>query len=117
LKVFHYRDVKAEDVTEEGAEKIKIRWLIDERIGAENFFMRMFEIEPGGCSPLHSHPWEHEIFILEGEGVVIGKDGERKIGPGDVIFIPPNEIHQLKNTGNSLMRLLCLIPKSGKQTR
>jgi quercetin dioxygenase-like cupin family protein len=62
---------------EEGALKVKVRWLITKEIGAENFAMRLFEIEPGGYTPLHSHPWEHEVFILEGEGVVIGENKER----------------------------------------
>ncbi|MHA1833631.1 MAG: cupin domain-containing protein [Candidatus Baldrarchaeia archaeon] len=112
MKVFSYREVKAEEVTEEGAAKTKIRWLIDEKTGAKNFFMRMFEVEPGGYTPLHMHPWEHEIFILEGEGTVVGEEGERKVGPGDVIFIPPNEKHQLKNTGNQKFKFLCLIPST-----
>ncbi len=110
MKVFNYRDVELEEVKEEGAEKIKVRWLITEKTGAENFAMRLFEVEPGGYSPLHEHPWEHEVYVLEGEGVVVGGDVEKRIGPGDVIFIPPNERHQLRNVGAGTLKFLCLIP-------
>ena len=79
-------------------------------MGAENFAMRFFEMEPEGCSPFHSHPWEHEVFILEGEGVVVGGEEERKFRTGDVIFVPPNEKHQFKNTGETTVKFLCLIP-------
>jgi quercetin dioxygenase-like cupin family protein len=72
--------------------------------------MRLFEIEPGGHSPLHAHPWEHEVFILEGEGIVVGPEGERKFKPGDVIFIPSNEIHQFRNDGKRAVKFLCLVP-------
>ena len=72
--------------------------------------MRLFEVEPGRYSPLHSHPWEHEIFILEGEGVAIGGEEEKTIKKGDVIFIPPEERHQLRNTGEEKLSFLCLIP-------
>ncbi|MEM3553827.1 MAG: cupin, partial [Candidatus Bathyarchaeia archaeon] len=72
MKVFHYSEVKPEEAIEEGASKLKVRWLITREIGAPNFAMRLFEMEPGGHSPLHTHPWEHEVFILEGEGVVVG---------------------------------------------
>jgi len=112
MKVFNYDEVKAEKVTEEGASKVTVRWLIDEKTGAKNFFMRMFEVKPGGYTPLHTHPWEHEIFVLEGEGTVVSEKGEQKVKPGNVIFIPPNEKHQLKNTGNQKFKFLCLIPST-----
>jgi quercetin dioxygenase-like cupin family protein len=78
--------------------------------------MRMFEIEPKGYTPLHLHEWEHEVFILEGEGSIICGDNARLFRPGDVIFISPNEKHQFRNTGKQLVKLLCLIPnKKGKE--
>lgn len=114
MKVFHYSEVKAEEAREEGASKLKVRWLITLDIGAPNFAMRLFEMEPGGNSPLHTHPWEHEVFILEGEGIVIGTNGERRFKPGDVVFIPANEKHQFKNDGNKTVKFLCLVPHHNK---
>jgi quercetin dioxygenase-like cupin family protein len=109
MKILHYRDVEAKDA-DEGASKLKVRWLITKDMGAENFAMRFFEMEPEGYSPFHSHPWEHEVFILEGEGIVVGGGEERKFRTGDVIFVPPNEKHQFKNTGETTLKFLCLIP-------
>lgn len=109
MKVFNYRDVKAERAGE-GASKLKVRWLITREVGAENFAMRLFEVKPGGFSPRHNHPWEHEIFILEGRGLVVGGGEKRSFKEGDVIFIHPNETHQLKNTGEKTVKFLCLIP-------
>ena len=108
MKIFRYRAVKAKDA-DEGASRLSVRWLITKEMGAENFAMRLFEMEPGGYSPLHSHPWEHEVFILEGEGVVVGEE-ERKFRAGDVMFIPSNEKHQLKNNGEKTVKFLCLVP-------
>ena len=110
MKVFHYSDVKAEEAKEEGASKLKVRWLITKDLGAPNFAMRLFEMETGGYSPLHSHPWEHEVFIIEGEGTVVSEKGEKKIGAGDVVFVPPNEQHQFKNNGKKTLKFLCLVP-------
>ncbi len=115
MKVFRYVDVEAESA-EDGASGVTVRWLIDERVGAENFAMRLFEIEPGGYTPHHSHPWEHEVFILDGKGVVIGEDGERPIEGGYVVFIPPNERHQFKNNSGGKLRFLCLIPYKGSRS-
>lgn len=109
MKIFHYRDVEAKDAGE-GTLKLSVRWLITKEMGAENFAMRLFEMEPGGYSPFHSHPWEHEVFILEGEGIVVGGGEERKFRAGNVIFIPPNEKHQLKNNSRKTVKFLCLIP-------
>ncbi len=109
MKIFHYRGVEAKDA-EEGASKLKVRWLITKDMGAENFAMRFFEMDPEGYSPFHSHAWEHEVFILEGEGIVVGGGEERKFRTGDVIFVPPNEKHQFKNTGETTVKFLCLIP-------
>lgn len=73
MKTFHYLDVEAKKFGD-GASKVEGRWLITKEMGAENFPMRLFEMMPEGYSPFHRHPSEHEIFILEGEGLVIGGD-------------------------------------------
>jgi len=109
MKIFQYSDIKVEKA-DEGASKLKVRWLITKETGAENFAMRLFEMEPRGYSPFHNHPWEHEVFILEGEGTVVGEKQERKFRPGDVIFIPPNEKHQFKNSGKKTVKFLCIVP-------
>jgi quercetin dioxygenase-like cupin family protein len=109
LKIFHYNDVEAKDA-EGGSRKLKVRWLITKETGAKNFAMRLFEMEPGGNSPLHTHSWEHEVFILEGEGVAVSGKEETKFKAGDAIFIPPNEKHQLKNSSEKPVKFLCLIP-------
>jgi quercetin dioxygenase-like cupin family protein len=109
MEVFHYQDVEAKRA-EEGAVGLRVRWLITKNIGAQNFAMRLFEMETGGHSPFHDHPWEHEVFILEGEGLVIGEGGGIKFRAGDVIFIPANEKHQFKNNGEKTVKFLCLVP-------
>jgi quercetin dioxygenase-like cupin family protein len=109
MKVFTFSDVEAKEA-DEGASKLKVRWLITKEMGAPNFAMRLFEMELNGNSPLHTHPWEHEVFILEGEGIVVAKDGEKKIKAGSVIFIAPNELHQIKNNSKKILKFLCLVP-------
>ena len=109
MKHVHYSSVTAEAV-EQGAKDVKIRWLITEQDGATNFVMRHFEIGPGGHTPHHEHPWEHEVFILTGSGVATGPGGEEAFGPGDVFLVPGGEVHQFRNTGAESVTMLCLIP-------
>jgi quercetin dioxygenase-like cupin family protein len=113
MKVFHYDDVKAKSA-DEGASKLKVRWLITKEMGAPNFAMRLFEMEPKGYSPFHSHSWEHEVFILEGEGIMVNAEGEKRFKAGDVVFILPNEKHQFKNNGAKSLQFLCLVPHAQK---
>ena len=110
MKAFNFTDVKAERIEEDVQGTVTIRWLITKDIGAEHFAMRLFEVEPGSQAGPHSHAWEHEVFILEGNGVFKGDQEEFDVGPGNVIFIPPYESHQLKNNGKTVMKYLCMIP-------
>ena len=109
MKIFNYETVKAKDA-EGGASKLRIRWLVTKEIGAKNFAMRLFEMAPDGYSPLHTHPWEHEVFILEGGGVVFDGEKATPFKAGDVVFIPPDEQHQFKNVGKKTLKFICLIP-------
>ena len=109
MKVAHYSDIEAKAV-EQGASGVKIRWLITPEDGAENFTMRHFELAPNGNTPLHSHEWEHEVFILSGEGIVKEIDKEHSIKAGNFVFIPSGEKHQLLNSGAETFSFLCLIP-------
>jgi quercetin dioxygenase-like cupin family protein len=109
MKVKHYTDVTATAV-EEGAKGVKIRWVIAEDDGAPNFAMRHFEIAPGGHTPHHTHPWEHEVFILSGRGKVSGPEGEVALEPGSVVLVPPDEEHHFANHGDEPLTLLCLVP-------
>jgi quercetin dioxygenase-like cupin family protein len=83
-------------------------------MGAPNFAMRLFEVEPKGYSPFHSHPWEHEVFIVEGEGTIVSAEGEKRFKAGDVVFILPNEKHQFKNSSAKDLKFLCIVPHKQK---
>jgi mannose-6-phosphate isomerase-like protein (cupin superfamily) len=57
----------------------------------------------GGSSPYHLHAnCEHFYFIMEGNGTVESEEGVRKVGPGDMIFIPAKEKHRLRATESPL---------------
>lgn len=117
MKVRHHTEIEAQEVSMEGASDTKVRWLIGESDGAPNFAMRQFEIEPGGHTPRHHHDYEHEIYVLEGRGVVYEGDQAHPIKSGDCVYVVPNDVHQFRNTGSEPLKMLCLIPNSatGKQ--
>ncbi len=108
--VKHYSAIPALPVAMEGAENVLIRNLVTEHDGAPNFAMRVFDVLPGGHTPFHQHDYEHEIFILEGDGEVTEGKRVLSLSPGSVVFIRPGTPHQFRNIGEAVLRFLCMIP-------
>ena len=115
MVIHYYKDVETIIPNEPGVSGVKMRRVIAEKEGAKNFVMRVFEMEPGGNTPLHKHDWEHEVFILSGIGTVISQSGEHELKKGDVIFVPGGENHQFKNSGKDVLEFICLIPMDIKK--
>ena len=94
VKVRHYSDIEGDSM----GEGVTMRWVISPKDGAENFYMRIVEAQLGSEGPpLHHHDYEHEMYILEGEGTLVDDEGERPVKEGDVIYIPSNSNHTLKH--------------------
>ena len=110
MKLNHYEQVPSVPVEMQGAQGCQVRWLVGEPDGAPNFAMRQFEIAPGGHTPKHSHPYEHEVFVLAGAGLVLEGDQPRPLHAGDVLYVAPDEVHQFRNTGDEPLKFLCLVP-------
>jgi quercetin dioxygenase-like cupin family protein len=89
---------------------VSVRWLIGPAEGAANFAVRYFEIESGGWTSLDQHGHDHGVVILRGRGQVLLGQEERQVACGDVVYIPPHEVHQLKNIGDEPFGFLCVIP-------
>jgi DNA-binding NarL/FixJ family response regulator len=106
MKIKNYRKVKAEQL-EPG---ITLRWLIGELDDAPNFALKLVELDSEVISPVYTHPWEDEVFVLRGSGALLGPEGEVAIGEGDVIYIPSMERHQFANRGERELCLLMSVP-------
>jgi quercetin dioxygenase-like cupin family protein len=83
--------------------------LITDREGAPTFQLREVRIEAGMKSPDHSHDWEHEMYILEGDAICTTGDKETPVKVGDAILIPGGEHHFIR-AGKKGVRLVCCIP-------
>ncbi|MDZ7330785.1 MAG: cupin domain-containing protein [candidate division KSB1 bacterium] len=115
MKIIYSTDLEATPIKDPNVSGVSRRVLISAEDQAPNFTMRLFHVEPGGYTYHHSHDFEHEIYILEGEGEAIGSGGTVLFKAGAAIFVEPNEIHQLRNTGKGTMSFLCLVPNRGHQ--
>ena len=110
MKLINYASVAPTHFNNVAAKGVAGRVVAGKTDGANNFCMRIFEIAPGGHTPKHAHSWEHEMFIHSGAGEIYGNGKWNPIGKGHVVFMPPDEEHQVRNTGKGLLILACLVP-------
>jgi len=115
MKIKKYTDINATQFESDKVKGVAGRVVIGKKDGADNFCMRIFEISPGGYTPKHAHDWEHEIFIHSGEGEVYSNGRWNPAMPGNVVFMPANEEHQIKNTGNKVFVFVCLVPSKAPE--
>jgi quercetin dioxygenase-like cupin family protein len=93
---------------------VEKRVLIGPADGAPHFAMRRFTVGAGGCSPYHTHAWEHEVYVLSGQGEVRFAGGSRAVKVGDFAFVPADDEHQFVNTGDEPFEFLCMVPLDGE---
>ena len=65
------------------------------------------EIQPGAESGRHTHPGEEVAYILEGT-VMLEVQGKPAVAKkaGDAFIVPPGTIHNAKNTGKTVAKVL-----------
>ena len=111
MKIAHYTKYKTTNVTDYGSEDTTIRVFITED-EAPNFIMRRFDIHPNGRIGVHSHPAEHEIYVIKGNMLLLDANhNESSVREGDFIFISPNEKHGYRNNSGETCSFICTIPK------
>src|SRR5690554_1097674 len=117
MKVIPYDEIPLEEVKVEGAKGARIRWLISQKDNAPNFALRMFEVEVDGHTPFHSHNFEHEVYVVDGEGVFVTEEKEYPFKKGHVIYADPNMKHQFRNVGQVPLKFLCIVPLDSPQPK
>ncbi len=54
-------------------------------------------LKPGGAMDGHAHPTEEIYFFHRGEGTVVVGSEEHPVRAGDVVEIPPDAYHTVRN--------------------
>jgi mannose-6-phosphate isomerase-like protein (cupin superfamily) len=71
--------------------------------------LRYFELQPGAVSRLEKHEHEHYVVIRQGVGYAIVSDSVTPVGPNDVVYVAPLEIHQFLNRGDEPFGFYCIV--------
>ncbi len=109
-EIFKWSGSRARLYDTESQASVTETWLIGKAEGAENFALRYYEIGARGHSNRESHAHDHGILFLCGQGQVQLGDALHDVAQGDVVYIPPNAIHQIINTAETKLGFLCIIP-------
>ncbi len=111
MRLIRSSEVKSVDVTADKqgnpASGTSMQTLIPE---GPNFVMRVLTVKPGGHTPRHSHPFEHEVYVLAGKGVVEG-DKNFSITFGDTVFVASGSFHCFVNAGEEDLKFICVVEK------
>lgn len=106
------KDVEKKKLDKGDAKGVWGKYLITDKEGAKKFHMRIFIVEPGGNTSFDQHIYEHEVYVLRGEGRLLTiKDNLRSeitIRQGDAILIESNEIHQFFNEKDEPLVFICI---------
>ncbi len=109
----HERDVMGSVVDHPEVKDAVMKVLVSPKEGWEDHVMRVFELEPGGYTPKHTHDWPHINYIIEGTGTLFLNGKENPIEAGGYAYVPSNELHQFRNTGQGKLRFICIVPVEG----
>jgi mannose-6-phosphate isomerase-like protein (cupin superfamily) len=71
--------------------------------------LRYFEVEPGAASRLEKHEHEHYVIVREGFGHAVIGNSAFEVGPHDVVYIGPLEVHQFVNRGTTPFGFYCFV--------
>ena len=93
---------------EEGDENA-IRWrtlLSGERTPSRSVSMGTLELPPGSSLDAHHHAPPEVYFVTDGRGTLLIGNEQRAVRAGDVVYIPGDHVHGIKNTGDDLLKLV-----------
>ena len=103
--------VDALPIEEEGAAGMSLQWLTtDDLERSPQFCMRKVTLDAMGKTPFRKTAWEHQLYILSGEGRLIENDRETALRPDMVVFVRPNVAFRLENSGGEVLVYLDIIP-------
>ncbi|WP_374570708.1 cupin domain-containing protein [Phenylobacterium sp.] len=106
-----YAQVPGVAIDKPGFQGMTARFALTGDDGMPHYALRVMEFAPGGHTSLHAHAEEHEFFFLEGEPAIVDGEGkETRLAPGDAVYTAPHEAHQIRNVGDTVMRMVCTIP-------
>lgn len=80
-----------------------------------NYSLAHARVSIGKTSTKHKLTSSEVYFILEGKGIMFIDKEEKEVEKGDAIYIPPNSIQWISNTGKEELIILCMVEPAWKK--
>ena len=72
-------------------------------------------VKPGDITYKHRLKTSEVYYILQGEGIMYIDDETEKVREGQAIYIPPDSVQRIKNTGKNDLIFLCIVDPAWKK--
>ena len=115
MKVGNIKNTPKKKIESPVVKGASMQTLISPEEGWIGHVMRMMEVEKGGHTPRHTHDWPHINYVAEGEGILHIEGEDHKLEPGSYAYVPANKLHQFINTGEEVLKFICIVPEEGHQ--
>ena len=79
-----------------------------ELVGTDRYSVRWFEVPPGETSTLERHGHDHSVVIQRGRARVTLEADTHELGPGDVVYVAPGELHAFAAIGDEPLAFICV---------
>jgi mannose-6-phosphate isomerase-like protein (cupin superfamily) len=66
-------------------------------------------VKPGKSSLSHKLKTSEVYYILEGDGLMNVDNESAEVHSGQAVYVPPNSMQYIQNTGNSDLKFLCIV--------
>ena len=106
-------DVAAVPMAGEGIEGVVKRVLVSPEEGWDGWVMRLFDIDPGGHTPRHAHPWPHINFVASGAGELHLDGEDYALQAGSYAYVPAGEEHEFRAAAAQPLAFVCIVPAEG----
>ncbi len=73
------------------------------------------EVRVGQMTRQHKLKATEVYYITAGEGMMHIDDESFEVGPECAVYIPPNSMQYIENTGNSNLKFLCIVDPAWRQ--
>ena len=73
-----------------------------------SYRVRYFEVGPGERTRLERHAHDHGVVIERGRALVTLGDDRHELGPGDVVYVAPDELHGFEAIGDEPLGFICV---------
>ena len=73
------------------------------------------EVRVGQKTKPHKLNSAEVYYITAGQGLMHIDDESSEVGPGCAVYIPPNSVQHIENTGNCELKFLCIVDPAWRE--